>query len=136
MSNKSEFQQEWLALHTSYDRYEWSGLVIKITAVVLYFSSLFLSLQALMVCIILAVLWLQEGIWKTFQSRTEQRLLNIEAGLSNLAGSQAFNFYTEWQENRPSHLGLIAEYAKHIVRPTIAYPYSVLIVLTLAQRFF
>ena len=136
MTNKTDFQQEWTTLHASYDRYELGGLIIKITSVVLFFMALYLSLQPMIVVMTLAVLWLQEAIWKTFQSRTEQRLLNIEDELSKSSDASPYIFYTQWLENRPSNLGLIAEYAKHIARPTIAYPYSVLIVLTLVQRFF
>jgi len=136
MTIKIELQQEWVNLHASYDRYEWTGLLIKMTSIVLFFVALFSPLQSSMVVIILAVMWLQEAIWKTFQSRTEQRLLNIEAELSKPSDAEPFQFYTQWLASRPSTLGLIGEYAKHIVRPTIAYPYSVLIALTLFQRFF
>ena len=41
----------------------------------------------------------------------------------------AYQLHTEWLKNRPSVFGLILEYAKHAARPTVAFPYVVLLVL-------
>jgi len=128
MPPSKENHPEWLALHKSYDQFEAFALIIKIVAIVLTFASFIFDIHLMSLIVLLLVLWLQEGIWKTFQSRTEERLLDIE---SNNDANNAFKFYSNWSNNKPSTIGLILEYVKNAIRPTVAFPYAVLIIASL-----
>jgi hypothetical protein len=136
MSEKNKIdaalQQEWLALHQSDERSETLSLLIKLLAVILCVTGWALSLNVYLLVLLLAVLWLQEGIWKTFQSRTQQRLLDLERAISGQGDTTAFQFYHEWQQRRPRTVELMGQYLRHALRPTVAYPYAVLIALVLA----
>ena len=85
------------------------------------------------------VVWLQDAIWKTFQSRIESRLLELEQGLSSANSEkgdslavEAFQFNSAYLKDRPSTIGLILEYMKQAARPTVAFPHVVLLVLLVA----
>ena len=129
-------QQEWQTLHTSCDRSEALALGIKLLAVMICLATIFVPQSSLYISVILAVLWLQEAIWKTFQGRTEQRLLAIEKAWADNDNSSALCFYSHWTESRSGVMTLLKEYLSNAVRPTIAYPYSVLIVISLAVHYF
>lgn len=131
--SQSSLQLEWAALHKSYDQFDVLGLVVKLVAVAVAVLGLMAALAPVWTAIILAVLWLQEAIWKTFQGRTEQRLLAIEAMLKAGEGSEgaSVSFYSDWEASRPGTVGLVTAYLANTLRPTIAYPYVVLIALVL-----
>lgn len=131
MSTDKNYQKEWAVLQSSYDQYERYGLVIKITAIILFVAAFALNTSTIILTFALLVLWLQEAIWKTFQSRTEQRLLTIEANLNKSNSPPAYQFYSEWETNRPSTLGLVKDYITQAFRPTIAFPYIILIIISL-----
>jgi hypothetical protein len=42
-------------------------------------------------------------------------------------------FNSAWEESRPGAIGLIAEYLKNAIRPTVAFPHVMLIALIVAQ---
>jgi len=42
--------------------------------------------------------------------------------------------HTDWQARRPGTAGLIKEYLAQSLRPTVAFPYPVLLVILLAVR--
>ena len=89
----------------------------------------------MIIILILVILWLQEGIWKTYQARTSNRIELIEQALTK-NNVVAFQFYRQWSENRPSSVGLIMEYLKNALKPTVIYPYIPLIFITLiAQQY-
>jgi len=48
---------------------------------------------------------------------------------SNEQKQAPFQFYTQWEMNRPGMLGLTKEYFFNSLRPTVVYPYLVLILL-------
>lgn len=122
--------KEWQSLHNSHERYEQYALMIKLFSVAVTLFSLALYQSNMVIILILAVLWLQEGIWKTYQARTCQRIELIEQALpeNNLI---AFQFYRQWSENRPSSAGLVLEYIKNSLKPTVVYPYIPLIFIIL-----
>ena len=70
---------------------------------------------------------------KTWQARLGARLLVVEAALGGLAMSatRPFQLHTQWQGQRASTVGLLLEYAKSALRPTVAFPYAVLVVLSI-----
>ncbi len=115
---------EWVALQQDHERYEASALLVKLVAVVLATLGIALSWPALAAILPLPVLWLQEGILRTSQSRLGERLLRIESGASD-----AYRLHTEWQAGRPGVVGLVAEYVRNALRPTVAFPYAVLLVV-------
>jgi len=81
--------------------------------------------------LMLLVLWLQDAIWKTFQSRIEVRLLQLEEYLSDdqsldYTDQKPYQFNSQYVETRLGVVGLINEYFRQAIRPTVAYPYIVL----------
>jgi len=128
VKNNSTLHQEWVALHASYERSEGLSLIVKLSAVSACLIGLICNLNDIIISLFLSILWLQEAIWKTFQGRTEQRLLTLEQNIEQDKGSSGFQFYSVYSLSRPGTVGLISEYIKNALRPTIAYPYVVLII--------
>jgi hypothetical protein len=95
--------------------------------------SLALYKENMVIILILVILWLQEGIWKTYQARTCNRIELIEQALVE-GDFVSFQFYRQWTENRPSLTGLIMEYIKNSLKPTVIYPYIPLIFVTLIAQ--
>jgi hypothetical protein len=116
---------EWVALQRDHERYEAAALAVKLVAVILATLGIAFSWPTVATLLPLPVLWLQEGILRTSQSRLGARLLRIESGRS-----EAFRLHTEWQADRPGVAGLLAEYFRNAVRPTVAFPYAVVLVVT------
>lgn len=126
--------QEWITLQEQHEAYERSGLSIKLLAVVLVAAAGFwTSLSAPLVAVLVLVLWTQEAIMKTWQARLGLRLLTVEAALGGQATSatQPFQLHTQWQGQRAGIATLLLEYAKSALRPTVAFPYAVLLVLSI-----
>ncbi|ALS98220.1 hypothetical protein [Lacimicrobium alkaliphilum] len=121
-------QEQWLTLHRQYEHYENMALVIKLIAVLTTLGGLISHLSYWPLLLLLCVLWLQEGIWKTFQARLEASLLSLE---TTLAEQPLLPLYTNWQQNRPGLVSLIAQYLRSALRPTVAFPYIVLMFITL-----
>lgn len=122
--------QEWSVLQKLYERYEFSALAIKLTAVVLFFAGIVIELHGIWLMLLLAVLWLQEGIFKTYQARLGTRLLALEQGLAAGEPIRVFALHSDWLAQRKGLIGQLREYLGSTVRPTVAFPYLVLLVLT------
>jgi hypothetical protein len=56
------------------------------------------------------------------------RILRIEQGVKTGEGV-AFQLHSEWLASRSGMLGLLREYAVSALRPTVAFPYAVLLLL-------
>jgi hypothetical protein len=125
--------QEWITLQNQYEAYERSGLLIKLVAVALVAAGSWLSLSAPAAAALLLVLWAQEAIMKTWQTRLGVRLLAVEAALGGQATSETrpFQLHTQWQGQRAGAVTLLREYAQSALRPTVAFPYAVLVVLSI-----
>ena len=121
---------EWALLQNHFDSYEKCSLAIKlISIIVVALASMFNGINGVVVTLLL-VLWLQDAIWKTFQGRAEVRLLQLEHLLEDTNNdSQAYQFNRQYLANRPSTLGLIVEYLLQATRPTMAFPYVVLLLI-------
>ena len=117
-------QSEWRLLQQQHEHYEFAGLAIKGAAFAL------LALHAPFAFLLLAVLWLQEAVIKTFQSRLGELLLRIEQGMREGAG-QPMQLHTDWLAGRPRGLALMGEYLRNACRPTVAFPYPALMAITL-----
>ena len=133
--NESDLAKEWSVLQNQYDSYEKFSLIIKLFSVAVLSFSYFLHHVGILTFLLLMILWLQDAIWKTFQSRINTRLMEVERGLAEnssegSSGMRAFQYNTDYARNRPGLIGLIREYLKHSIRPTIAYPHFLLVGLT------
>lgn len=129
----SAFAAEWQCLQNNHEEYERLCLWVKLAAVVLGLAMLWWA-SWLGVFVVL-VLWLQEAILRTSQARLGERILRIEAALRGQAVApessvaSAFQLHSEWLATRPGMAGLLREYLGHAARPTVGYPYVVLVVL-------
>ena len=126
MNAQDSLTHEWIALQTSHERYETGGLMIKLASVALTVAGFALHLNSKLMLALVAILWLQEGIYRTFQSRLGQRILRVEQLVKGGVPDMAFQLHSEWLSGRPGALALIAEYARSACRPTVAFPYAVL----------
>ncbi len=119
--------QEWMTLQNNHEHYERGALALKVMTVVLAFALLAVNLPVLVVGLVVSALWLQEGIYRTSQSRLGQRLLVLEGLIRGDESDAPFQLHTQWQAARPGVWGLLREYIANALRPTVAYPYAVLI---------
>ena len=127
-SETTALDHEWATLQNNYEQYEKSSLLIKLAGIALFVSCLALALHVAMAVAVMLVLWVQEGIFRTYQSRVGDRILRVEQLLKQASPQVAYacQLHTEWQAARPGFGGLLAEYAKSMLRPTVAFPYAVL----------
>lgn len=142
--------QEWVTLQNNHAHHERVALALKLATVVLAVVLLALNLPAVLVGGVVLLLWLQEGIFRTTQSRLGLRLIRVErlihqcqhqnllpdggsAAEQDLAATFAgkssapFQLHSQWQAQRTNSLGLLREYALNACRPTVAYPYAVIV---------
>jgi hypothetical protein len=129
----NDFKTEWCLLQNQFDSYEKHSLYIKLLSVIALLLAEALSMSNIFIILILTVLWLQDAIWKTFQSRIEPRLLQLEGYIQEGGENVPFQFNSEYQKVRLTGLSLIAEYISQSIRPTVAFPYVVLILILAAQ---
>ena len=129
--NREVLQQEWFTLHNNTEHSEALALIIKLAAVSICLVGIMNTQYSLLITLLLMVLWLQEAIWKTFQGRTEQRLLIIEKAWADDEQNSTLCFYSSWEKSQPGIAALIAEYLSNAARPTVAYPYLVLVLIAL-----
>lgn len=140
------FSAEWQILQNQYDSYEKCSLAIKLLSIVLFIICLAMNVDLFYLTVTLAILWLQDAIWKTFQSRIEERLYIVEEQLALAEQElshedqkitlQPFQFNREFFMNRKKGSSLLTEYLTQALRPTVAYPYVLLLPLTLCILFF
>lgn len=123
------YESEWTLLQNQYDSYEKHSLYIKLISILVLVLCEITDTNSILIFGILLVLWLQDSIWKTFQSRIEPRLFQIEKNIRERAEDNAFQFNSEYQAIESSGLGKIGEYLKQAMRPTVAFPHVVLIFL-------
>lgn len=121
----SPLHHEWLALQGQHERYEALALAVKLAA----FAVCFVVSDVAFALALLALLWLQEAVLKTFQGRLGDRLLAVEAGLKSGDGVAAMQLHSDWLASRPRGTGLLAQYLKSAMRPTVALPYPLLMLL-------
>ncbi len=131
MQTTDAIAREWTVLQTQHEQYEFVALGIKLVAVSLFAICLTLGLREELVGLLMFVLWVQDAIFKTFQSRLGERLLQLErllASGSEVSGS-AFQLHTAWRDARRGLAGLLGEYLRSALRPTVAFPYVLLLVV-------
>lgn len=133
MDTKRALTQEWSVLQTQSEAYEKHALYIKLMSIGVVAAALFVNQTGFGVAFLLAVLWLLEAIWKTFQSRITERILSVEGALKAAELTDAprvspCQLNTEWLAHRPGFSALIGEYLSQAVRPTVAFPHGLLII--------
>lgn len=131
----SALSHEWAILQHNHEQHERNSLLIKLAGVALLAASPSLALSMPAGVALLLVLWLQEAIFRTFQARLGERILRIEQLLREGATQSAApcQLHSEWLASRPGLAALLAEYAKNMLRPTVAFPYAVLVLICLGQ---
>ena len=130
----SSLENEWTVLQNQYDSYEKFSLLIKLSNIGLLSGAYFFDKLNAFVLLLILILWLQDAIWKTFQARIDVRLLQVENYLGDVdtrevTGGIAYQYNTQYLNSRPGSLGLIKEYALQAMRPTIAYPHVLLVLV-------
>lgn len=136
LDNTQPAAQEWAILQPLYERYEGLALVIKLLAVTLFSAGLVIDVLAPWLVLLCLVLWLQEGIFKTYQARLGERLLQLEqllAGDAVATPAQVFQLHRGWAAQRAGAQGLLWEYLRSASRPTVVFPYGLLLLVALAQ---
>ena len=126
---KKKYEAEWCLLQNQFESYEKHSLYIKLISILMLFLSEIFSVSMISIFLILLVLWLQDAIWKTFQSRIEPRLLKIEKNIREKTEGSEFQFNKEYQLVETSGLSKILEYSKQAIRPTLAFPHIVLMII-------
>lgn len=129
MNGNNALQQEWVTLQNNIERYEHSALWLKLAAL------LMVPLQWPLQPALLLILWLMEGIFRTSQTRLGDRVVVIEqlirAGESDVG--KACQLHSEWLAKRPGTFGLLLEYTRSALRPTVAFPYPLLLLAALLR---
>jgi len=124
--------EEWKLLHQDFERYDRYSLLIKLTAIASSLIVIGLGIMLWVTIFFILVLWLQEGIWRTVQGRTGERLLTLEKLIKSDDQKSAMQFYSTWEAGRQGTIGLIKEYLRNALRPTVAYPYVLLLGILVA----
>jgi hypothetical protein len=129
----SSLGHEWATLQNNHEQYERSSLLIKLGGIALLLACTAMQLDATTTGLLLLVMWVQEGIFRTCQSRLGARILRIERLLKQASpeSSAGYQLHSEWQVSRPGFGGLLAEYGKSIARPTVAFPHVLLILIVI-----
>ncbi len=124
--------KEWLVQQQAFDKYEQYSLVIKLVAVATVLLIRCLGTPGSIIPFLAVLLfWLTEAIWKTFQQRIYQRLLQLESALheNDPAPADPMTFNCEFEQQRPGLLGLIGEYSRSGLTPTTMVTYLILIAI-------
>ena len=131
MDINEQLAQEWTTLQNNHESHERSALLIKLFAVALLAGARITELDLPVVCALVLILWFQEAILKTWQSRLAARLTAVEAMIERGArsGEQPFQLHSQWLAQRAGLTGLLLEYGHSAIRPTVAFPYAVLLLL-------
>lgn len=129
--------REWAILQPLHEHYERPALIIKLLTVALFGVGVAIDMQAYWLILLCLVMWMQEGIFKTCQARLGARLLRLEqwlAGDPAAATLQAFHLHCDWAAQRGGSLGLLLEYLRSARRPTVAFPYVLLVLAAVVEH--
>jgi hypothetical protein len=128
-----KFGMEWRVLQNQFDSYEKHSLYIKLLSVILLLTANLSNKVSLFAILVLTILWLQDAIWKTFQSRIETRLLQLEKYILEDNQESEYQFNSEFERARLTGISLIGEYVRQSIRPTVAFPHIVLILVAIIE---
>jgi hypothetical protein len=122
-------QREWLCLQNQYDSYEKHALIIKLVAVILCPTLLFMLNTAPWGILFITLLWLQDGIWKTYQHKIGERLLVLEKAIAKSWEHEAMQFDSSWLASLRGGAALVRQYLGQACKPNVAYPYVLLVMV-------
>lgn len=128
--NTSALMQEWNVLQQQHEAYEHKSLSLKMFSTLVLALLMFHNRFDFVLPVLLLCLWVQEGIWKTFQGRLGERLIIVEQALANNTDEPAMQLNNQWQQIRPGFIGLIVEYIKNTCRPTVAFPHFIYLIIS------
>lgn len=124
---------EWTTLQQDHERHERCAIGVKLAAVALAVFCMLFTFPLELAAPLLAVVWVTEAMLRTVQGRLGARLLKIEGLIAEGADAgAAFRLHREWQAGRPGALGLLAEYASAALKPTVAFPHALLLLMLFA----
>jgi hypothetical protein len=124
MESKTLLGLEWQTLQNNHEQHERNALFIKLSSLAFGLTGLTAGIALGWIALIIVLLWVLEGIFKTYQTRLADRLLQVESLLAQEAPAQPpMQLSTDWMARRPGGAGLIVEYALSACRPTVAFPY-------------
>ena len=130
---KTAWAQEWTTLQGEFERYEHGVLWLKLAAVLVFLLGAMLLVEPFLLSVLLLVLWMQEAIYKTFQNRLGARILQLEQWIVAPPAAEAgipYQLHSAWMAQRKGLAGLLAEYTSSALRPTVAFPHVVLLLVT------
>ena len=132
---KSALSSEWQTLQGQHGQYEFHALILKAVCLSVFVLALTTQLQVIPTGLVVSLFWIQEGIFKTYQTRLADRLLKIENLLGQPDPTQpAMQLHAEWVASRPGGSTLIAGYVASACRPTVAFPYLPMLVMLAVGR--
>jgi len=115
---------EWQTLQQCHEQHEKNALLTKLVCVALCVLGLGLRVQLSWLTCCVLLLWAQEAIFKTYQSRIAERLLRVELLIVQSAmEDQAMQLHTDWAALRPGFIRLVLSYIVSACKPTVAFPY-------------
>lgn len=124
MESKTLLGLEWQTLQNNHEQHERNALFIKLSSLAFGVAGLAAGVALGWIALVVLLLWVLEGIFKTYQTRLADRLLQVESLLAQEAPAQPpMQLSTDWMARRPGGAGLIVEYALSACRPTVAFPY-------------
>tara|TARA_Y100001956_G_scaffold82738_2_gene105305 strand:- start:2944 stop:3354 length:411 start_codon:yes stop_codon:yes gene_type:complete len=128
MENKRNLELEWSILQPSADQYEHKALSIKLVSLVIVAAALAVSADGSICMLLILAFWMTESVYKTFQFRIFERLEKIESAIAgNATDATAFQFNVECSKSRGGLKGVLGEYLRSALRPTVAITYLALI---------
>ncbi len=137
MNQHTLLAQEWQTLQCDHEQYEKLALFIKIAGLVLCLAGLAFGLPIRWTAFVVALCWLLEGVFKTYQARLGGRLLRVEHLLrQEKPGQEAMQLNTEWSLQRPGAQKLVLGYAASACRPTVTLPYLPLLLALGCEYYF
>lgn len=132
-SSPSPLQTEWATLQQDHERHERCAVGIKIAAVALTAGAALFGFPLELAAPLTAIVWVIEAMLRTVQGRLGKRLLKVETLIADGASEYAAcQLHTEWQATRPGAAGLLMEYATSALKPTVAFPHALLLLLQAA----
>ena len=132
-SYPSPLHTEWATLQQDHEHHERCAVGIKIAAVALTAGAALFGFPFELAAPLTVIVWVIEAMLRTVQGRLGQRLLKVETLIADGASEYAAcQLHTEWQATRPGAVGLLMEYATSALKPTVAFPHALLLLLQAA----
>jgi hypothetical protein len=135
--------QEWLVLQQQSEQQELHALWLKVIGLLSWLWLLQNANTSLLLLFgSIGSFALIEILLRTQQQRTTQRLLTLEQARHHLQNADpnsspiiAAQWQLHWQQQRPTGMGLLMDYGRQALKPTVACWYLWLIAATVLRSF-